>query len=402
MEAASSAPLDGLKVLDLSTVIAGPFAAALLGDFGAEVIKIELPNGSDGLRHLPPHKDGVSLWWKVTNRNKKGVTLDIRTPEGRALFRKFVSWADVLVENFRPGTLDRYGFPSDILEEINPNLTVLRVTGFGQTGPMAGEPGFARVAEAFSGFTYLCGEEDGPPLHLGFPISDAVGGLFGALGVLLACVKRAKNPDMGLEEIDTSLAESMFRLLEFSVTEFDQLGVSRERFGSASKYAGPSNIYKSADGHWISMSASTQRVFERCATAMDLPELCENPAFISNPARVENAKALNDIIANWFRVRSRDEALRILRAGDVPVSPVNSIEDVIKSPQMQARKAVVRVPDAELGDIAMQGVFPRLKKSPGHIRNTGPALGQDNAVIYGNHLGLSEIEIAELKQKGVI
>jgi len=402
VETRSSLPLSGLKVIDLSTVIAGPFAAALLGDFGAEVLKVELPNGSDGLRHLSPHKEGVPLWWKVTNRNKRGITLDIRKTEGKELFKELVAWADVLVENFRPGTLARYGFSSEELEELNPNLTVLRVTGFGQTGPMSGEPGFARVAEAFSGFTYLCGEENGPPLHLGFPISDAVGGLFGALGVLLACVKRGREPSMGLEEIDASLAESMFRLLEFSVVEFDQLGVSRERFGNASKYAGPSNIYQSRDGHWISMSASTQRVFERCAKAMGMDELIHDPKFTTNPARVENASALNDVIGQWFAAHTKDEILTALRDGDVPVSPVNPIEDVINSPQMKAREAVVQVPDEELGTIAMQSVFPRLKKSPGHIRNAGPSIGQDNEDVFKQHFGLTAVQIKELKNKGVI
>ncbi|MEH6404061.1 MAG: CoA transferase [Sneathiella sp.] len=401
-ESQSSLPLSGLKVVDLSTVIAGPFAAALLGDFGAEVLKVELPNGSDGLRHLSPHKDGVPLWWKVTNRNKRGITLDIRKAEGKELFRDLIAWADVLVENFRPGTLTKYGFSSEELEELNPNLTVLRVTGFGQTGPMSGEPGFARVAEAFSGFTYLCGEENGPPLHLGFPISDAVGGLFGALGVLLACVKRAKEPSMGLEEIDASLAESMFRLLEFSVVEFDQLGVSRSRFGNASKYAGPSNIYQSKDSHWISMSASTQRVFERCAKAMSMEELVQDPRFITNPLRVDNAGPLNEIIGSWFAAHSKDEILTALREGDVPVSPVNPIEEVINSPQMKAREAVVRVPDAELGSVAMQAVFPRMKKSPGHIKNAGPSVGQDNDAVFKEHFGLTTERLKELKEKGVI
>ncbi|WP_419903132.1 CaiB/BaiF CoA transferase family protein [Kiloniella sp.] len=395
-------PLSDLKVVDLSTIIAGPFASALLGDFGAEVIKVELPHVGDSLRHLPPHKDGAPLWWKVTNRNKKGITLDIRTPEGRELFQELMVWADVLVENFRPGTLAKYGFSSEVLEEINAELIVLRVSGFGQTGPMSGEPGFARVAEAFSGFTYLCGPTDGPPMHLGYPISDAVAGVFGAFGILIGCLQRAKGAREGIEEVDVSLVESMFRLLEFSVIEQDQLGESRERFGNGSKYAGPSNIYRSQDDHWVSLSASTQRVFERCAHAIGRSDLIDNPNFASNPDRVKNAPELDEIISEWFSLHTLQDALCILQEGDVPVSKVNPIQDVINSPQMKAREAVVRVPDAELGEVAMQGVYPRMKLEPGHVRSTGPTMGQHNDDVFRGLLGMTQERLEELKEKGVI
>ena len=248
-------PLTGLRIVDISTVVAGPFAAGLLGDYGAEIVKVEMPGVGDSLRALAPHKEGVPLWWKVTNRNKKGVTLDLRLPEGRDLFAKLVADADVLVENFRPGTLDGWGITRTWLQGLNPRLTILRVTGFGQDGPYAGRPGFARIFEAMSGFTQICGEEDGRPLHLGYPISDAIAGLFGALGILAALHDLARHPERRGQEIDCSATEAMMRTLEFLAIEYDQLGAVRTRSGNRSQYAAPGNVYRTADDKWASIAA---------------------------------------------------------------------------------------------------------------------------------------------------
>ena len=234
MNPAPQGPLAGLRILDISTVVAGPFAATLLADLGADVLKAEMPGGGDGLRALAPYKDGVPLWWKVTNRNKKGVTLDLRKPEGRELLAKLVADRDVLVENFRPGTLDGWGITREWLQAINPKLTILRVTGFGQTGPARNRPGFARVFEAMSGFTRMCGEEGGPPMHLGYPISDAIAGLFGAVGILAALYRLKEDPSSRGQEIDCSATEAMMRTLDFLVIEHDQLGAVRTGSGNRS------------------------------------------------------------------------------------------------------------------------------------------------------------------------
>ena len=263
-------PLEGLCILDISTVVAGPFAATLLADLGADVLKAEIPGAGDALRALAPHKDGVPLWWKVTNRNKKGITLDLRKSEGKVLLGKLLQGRDVMVENFRPGTLDRWGISREWLQSINPKLTILRVTGFGQTGPYRNRPGFARVFEAMSGFTRMCGEVGGTPLHLGYPISDAIGGLFGAVGVLAALYRLKEVPSSRGQDIDCSLTEAMLRTLDFLAIEYDQLGAVRTASGNRSQYAAPGNIYKTKDNKWASIAASTQSIFARLCAALGL------------------------------------------------------------------------------------------------------------------------------------
>jgi crotonobetainyl-CoA:carnitine CoA-transferase CaiB-like acyl-CoA transferase len=263
MNSTTAGPLTGLRILDISTVVAGPFAAALLADLGADVLKVEMPGAGDALRALAPHKDGVPLWWKVTNRNKKGITLDLRKSEGKALLAKIIAGNDVLVENFRPGTLDGWGITREWLQAINPKLTILRVTGFGQTGPYKNRPGFARVFEAMSGFTRMCGEEGGTPLHLGDPISDAIGGLFGAVGILAALYRLKEDPASSGQEIDCSMTEAMLRTLDFLAIEYDQLGAVRTASGNRSQYAAPGNIYATRDGKWASIAASTQSEYLR-------------------------------------------------------------------------------------------------------------------------------------------
>ena len=284
-------------MLDISTVIAGPFAATMLADLGAEVLKVEMPDSGDALRRLAPHKDGVPLWWKVTNRNKQGITLDLRKPEGRALLGRLVEKHDVLVENFRTGTLDGWGITRAWLQGINPRLTILRVTGFGQTGPYRGNPGFARVFEAMSGFTRMCGEEGGTPLHLGYPISDPIGGLFGAIGVLAELYRIKDDPDARGQEIDCAVSEAMMRTLEFLAIEYDQLGTVRTASGNRSQYAAPGNIYATSDGKWASIAASTQSIFERFCMALELEYLIADPRFIDNPSRVKNFQAIDAIVS---------------------------------------------------------------------------------------------------------
>ncbi len=394
-------PLDGLKIIDISTVVAGPFAAGLLGDYGADVIKVEMPGAGDSLRALAPHKDGAPLWWKVTNRNKRGITLDLRQGDGRALFAMLVKDADVLVENFRPGTLDGWGITRDWLHGLNPRLTILRLTGFGQDGPYAGRPGFARIFEAMSGFTQICGEEDGRPLHLGYPISDAVAGLFGALGILAALHNLAKDPARRGQEIDCSATEAMLRTLEFLAIEYDQLGTVRTRSGNRSQYAAPGNVYRTADGKWASIAASTQSIFVRLCTALDLGTLVADERFATNPNRVRNRGALDDIVGAAIGRLTLAELGETLTRHEVGFSPIYDIADVFADPQMKAREAIVRVPDSELGTVRMQGVVPRFSETPGSVHRAGPTLGEHSDEVYGG-LGLTAAEIADLRARKVI
>ena len=394
-------PLAGLRVIDISSVVAGPFAAGLLADYGADVIKVEIPGVGDALRALAPHKDGVSLWWKVTNRNKRGITLDLRKPEGRDLLARLLPQADVLIENFRPGTLDGWGVSGDWLRERNHALTILRMTGFGQTGPYRDRPGFARVFEAMSGFTSICGEEGGTPLHLGYPISDAIGGLFGALGVLAALYRRQADPALAGQEIDCSITEAMLRVLEFLPIEYDQLGAVRTRSGNRSQYAAPGNVYRTADGRWASIAASTQSIFLRLAAALDLGHLAADPRFARNPDRVANQAALDAEVSAAIGRLSLQQLRERLERHEVGFSAINDIADVFADPQMIARQAIVSVADNELGTVRMQGVVPRFSATPCEVRSAGPALGQHNAEVWRTY-GLTEAEIDELRHNQVI
>ncbi|MBL8377718.1 MAG: CoA transferase [Burkholderiales bacterium] len=394
-------PLAGLRVIDISTVVAGPFAAGLLADYGAQVIKVEMPGSGDALRALAPHKDGVSLWWKVTNRNKRGVTLDLHKPAGREALARLLVDADALVENFRPGTLERWGMGPDWLREVNPRLTVLRMTGFGQTGPYRDQPGFARVFEALSGFTSICGDEGGPPLHLGYPISDAIGGLFGALGVLAALLHLKSDPAGRGQEIDCSVTEAMLRVLEFLPIEYDQLGVVRTRSGNRSQYAAPGNVYRTRDGRYASIAASTQSIFLRLVKALELPDLPADPRFATNPARVAHRDALDAIVGG----RISEMTLAQLRAAcerhAVGFSAINDIADVFADPHLAAREAIVAVEDAELGSVRMQNVVPRFSATPGRVRSAGPAMGEHNDVVW-REAGFSDAQIALMRERGVI
>ena len=395
-------PLEGLRIVDLAAVIAGPLSSALLADFGADVVKIELPNGGDGVRALPPFKNGVALWGKVTNRNKRGITLDIRTPEGLEILKQMLPKFDVLVENFRPGTLAKWGLPIEEIRRINPDLTVLRVSGFGQTGPRARDAGFARVAEAMSGLTTLCGESERTPLHLGYPIADGITGVFGAFSIMMALYRRLNDPAARGEEIDLSLYESMHRILEFLVIEYDQLGAVRERSGNRSQYAVPSGVYRTDDNRWVSLACSTQSVFERMAEAMDRADLIDDARFRTNADRVTNADAIEEIVTAWFAANEFPNVSQLLSEKGVAFSLVFTAKDAFEDPHYAARENIVAVEDSELGTIRMQGIVPKLRDAPGAVRRAGPALGQHNAEVYKELLDLSADEISTLKEKGIV
>jgi len=397
-----SGTLDGLKVLDISNVIAGPFAAALLGDFGAEVLKVELPGDGDALRSLPPHKDGKSLLWKAVNRNKKAITLDLRKPEGQALFKRLLPRFDVLIENYRPGTLDRWGLDKAALWALQPKLVILRVTGFGQTGPYAGYAGFARLFEAYAGLAYITRAPGDPPMHPGYPIGDPISGVFGAFGVLAALMHRARHPESPGQEIDLSCTEAMMRLLEVLPIEWDQLGQVHEPVGAGNAYATPSGVFRSSDGGWISFSAATQNVFQRLCKLIGREDLLADPRYAGNQQRMQHQQELNAIVSEWIAARPAREAVRELSEAGVAVAPIYSNREVAKDAQVLFRESITRVADADFGSVAVPCVVPRLSATPGEARSAGPAAGAHNEEVYGNWLGMSGDERAALARDGVI
>ena len=397
-----SGPLAGLRVLDIATIIAGPSAATLLADYGADVLKLELPGVGDGARGFPPHKDGKALWWKVTNRGKRFATLDMRQPAGAALLLKMLPRFDVLVENFRPGTLDGWGLDKTALWKAQPGLVILRVSGFGQTGPYRHRPGFARVFEAMGGLTHLTGEPDGQPMHAGYPVADNVGGLFGAVGVLAALLHRARNPGAPGEEIDLSLVESTLKLLEFLPIEHQQLGTVRQRSGNASQYSAPSAVFLTQDERWVTLAGSTNPLFAANCRAIGRPELAADPRFASNGTRVQHGAELNALFGHWIAQRPLAEVLAAFDAAGGTVAPIYGIDQIAADPQMQARQALCNVPDDDFGSVQMATVVPRFAANPGAIRHSGGALGQHNRAVYIDELGLTEAELQALIDAGTV
>jgi crotonobetainyl-CoA:carnitine CoA-transferase CaiB-like acyl-CoA transferase len=397
-----SGPLTGLRVLDIATIVAAPSAAALLADYGAEVLKVEMPGAGDGARGFPPFKDGKPLWWKVTNRGKKFITLDLRKPEGVALLKRLLPAFDALIENFRPGTLDKWGLSKSTLWSLQPRLVILRATGFGQTGPYRDRPGFARVFEAMGGLAYITGEPDGEPMHCGYPIGDAVGGVFGALGLLAALWKRARDPGAPGEEIDLSMTEATLKLMDVLAIEHDQLGVVRERSGNANQYSAPAAVYRTSDKRWVSLSGSTNALYANNCRAIGRPELIDDPRFGSNAQRVEHARELNGVFSAWCAQHTLEEVLAAFERAQGTIAPIYSIDQVFADPQMRSRNAICEVPDADFGTVRMQNVVPRFSIDPCAIRSTGGAMGEHNEEVYGSRLGLSREEQQRLRDAGVI
>ncbi|MGJ5078010.1 CaiB/BaiF CoA transferase family protein [Bradyrhizobium sp. HKCCYLS3013] len=395
-------PLQGLRVLDIATIIAAPFAATLLADYGADVLKIEMPGQGDGVRTFPPFKDGKPLWWKTANRNKSFATLDLRTPDGLALFKRLLPRFDVLIENFRPGTLDRWGLTKEVLWSIQPRLVILRATAFGQDGPYKDRPGFARIFEAMGGLTYITGEADGEPTHPGYPIGDAIGGAFGAIGVLAALWKRARDPDAPGEEIDLALTEAVFRLLDVLPVEHDQLGFSRSRIGNANGYSAPAAVYRTRDDRWVTLAGSTNALYAANCRAIDRPDLIEDPRFANNASRVKHSAELNAIFAAWCAAHDLDDVVARFTAAKGTIAPIYAIDQIAADPQAIAREMITRVPDRDFGSVAMSNVVPRFGNDPAALRHAAGDVGQDNLEIYQGWLGLSDQEMDDLARRKVI
>lgn len=385
----------------MATVLAGPFGATLCGDHGAEVVKLELPDGSDALRQMQPVKDGTALWWKVANRGKRGITLDVRKPRGRALLLSMLPRFDVLVENFRTGTMNRWGLGIEALHRANPRLVVVRLTGFGQTGPYSARPGFARIFEAMSGFTSLTGQPDGPPMHSNFPVGDAVAGLFCAFSIAAEIARLRNDPTAQGAEVDLSATEALFRILEPLPVEHEQLGQVRPRTGNRTSYTAPSNMYRSADGVWFSLVASSQVIYARLCEAVDRPEWIKDPRFATNPLRVKNIDALDSELAAWFAARPFNEVSARLVQHEIPFNKVYTIEDIKADPHFQAREAIIRLPDPDCGSVPAPCIVPRVAGREMPIPRSGPGVGEHNAEVYGE-MGISAQTLVDLRADGVI
>jgi crotonobetainyl-CoA:carnitine CoA-transferase CaiB-like acyl-CoA transferase len=396
-----SGPLNGLKVLDAGNMIAGPLAATQLADFGADVLKLEIPGDGDSMRHWAPIKDGKSLWWKVIGRNKRLATLKLSTPEGANIFKKLVAEADVVIENYRPGTFEKWGLGYEVLSSINPRLVMARVSGFGQTGPNSRRGGYGTIAEAYSGIPSFTGFPDKPPSLPGFPLADSVASTFTAMSIMMAIYERDNASGVG-QEIDISLYEPLFRLAESQVIGFDQLGIVKDRVGNRLAEDAPRNTYRSRDGHWLALSASSQKTFEILAKTMGMPDLIDDPRYLTNATRCENIDALDATVAAWFLCRDSATILDELGRAGVVVGPVFDISDIFKDAHYAARKNIVAVPDADFGEVRMQGVVPIFKRTPGAVLHSGRAIGADNAEIFADWLGIGDAQIESLREAKII
>lgn len=394
--------LDGIRILDLSTVIAAPFGATLLGDFGAEVIKVEMPGVGDPLRNLGPYYEGEGLRWSGIARNKKSLTLDLRQEKGKEILKELVKQSDVVIENFRTGTLEKWGIGYEALKEVNPELIMVRVTGYGQTGPYAHKAGFGTPATAFSGFTYLHGYPDRPPISPSFSLTDYVTGIYVAFATMTALYYRDCQEDGVGQSVDVSLYESMFRMLEFLVTDYDQTGHIKERSPGLSGHSAPAGNFLTKDGSWIILVTSSDKTFERLAHAMDRADMLTDPRYHTNSERLQRFDEVNGIVADWVKTKTKDELQTLLDDCGVPMSPIYSIEDIFNDPQYKARENIVEVQHPRLGKVKIPGVVPKFSETPGSIRDIAPDLGDHNDEILHGLLGYSEEEIAELKAQNII
>lgn len=391
--------MNGLKVLDMSTLYAGPLIATLLGDHGADVIKVEHPRGDDA-RRWGAKKGEVSLFWKVLSRNKKCIAIDLNQPEGQEIIKQLVIDCDVLIENFRPGRMEKWGLGWDELHAINPKLIMIRVTGFGQQGPYSSFAGFGTLAEAMSGFAYVTGEHDRPPTLPPFGLADGITGITGAFAASAALLKREKT-NKG-EMIDLALYESLMWILGGHIIEFDQLGIIQERSGNQSTRTSPRNTYQTSDGKWIALSASSESIAERVFKAIGRPELIEEPKFNTNQHRLMHRDEVDAIIMDWAMKHTQEEALEILRKADAAVAPIYDISQIVADPHFLHRKSIETVDDPELGKITMQGVFPTFADHHGSIRWPGPhEIGAHTDEILAT-LNFKLDEIQSLRQRNVI
>lgn len=417
-------PLQGLKVLDLSIIVAGGTASSLLADFGADVVKVERPGSGDPLRNWGPFANGVSLWWKVHSRNKKSLTLDLSKAEGQALLLELAAQADVLIEGFRPGTLERWNLGPQQLHEANPGLVILRFSGFGQTGPYRDRPGFGTIAECMSGYIAMTGFPETPPVLPPVPLADEIAGVFGAMAGMMALYRRETAPGetasgewapgekdgnatrpgrrAGGQVVDLSLFEPLFRLCIPHLPMYDLLGIVRERVGNDFPDAAPRSLYRTGDQRWLGLSATSQSTWEALAQAMGLSHLLDDDRFANNAARLENKDALNVELQGWLGDRSLDKILeQLVPAGGV-VGPVYDSSQIVNDPHYIEREDVLEIEDPDLGRTIMPGVVPKFTETPGAVDHGGPRLGEHNSQVLVAWLGYDQERIQALEDSGVI
>ena len=381
--------LAGLRVLDLSNLYAGPLLTMILGDFGANVVKVEHPKG-DSIRGWGHSKDGIPLWWKIISRNKRLIGLDLSDLRDRNVVRKLCIWADIIVENFRPGRLERWGLGYDELSRNNAGLILVRVTGFGQTGPMNTYPGFGTLAEAYSGFAAITGQRDGPPTLPAFGLADGVAAITGAYAVL-AALRWRDGPGKGEGQvIDLSLYEPLFNILGPQVIEYDQLGVLQERTGNTSARTAPRNTYRTLDERWVAISSGTYEIFRRVLRAIDRDDIADDYRFASADVRRESAGELDGMVTEWIAAHTVDEVLETFAACRAPIAPVLGVDEIVQNPHYIERESVIRVRDTDLGEVLMQAPAPRLSRTPATVRWAGSTeIGADGDAVVEELLGMS-------------
>ena len=394
-------PLHGVRVIELGQLLAGPFCGQLLADFGAEVIKVEPPGVGDPMREWGREKaHGKTLWWPLIARNKKSITCDLRTEQGQEIIKSLAADADVLLENFRPGTLEKWNLGPDVLKAINPRLVLVRVSGYGQTGPYASRAGFGSIGEAMGGLRYVCGDPSTAPSRVGIAIGDTLAAMHAALGTVMALFARER---IGRGQIvDSAIYEAVLNFMESIVIEYDQAGYIRERSGPILPNIAPSNVYPTADGLDILIGANQDSVFRRLCQAMQRPELAEDERYATHWARGSHQKQLDDLIADWTRTLKAADLLALMEEHGVPAGGIYRAPEMMADPHFQARQAIVRVAHPELGQVAMQNVAPRLSETPGSVRHCGPALGEHTEEVLTTLLSMPPERVAQLKTAGVI
>ncbi|MBK3577997.1 CoA transferase [Streptomyces sp. MBT65] len=399
MTETTTTPLAGLRVLDLATLFAGPLAATMLGDFGAEVIKVEHPTKPDPSRGHGPSKDGIGLWWKLLGRNKRTITLDLSKPGGRDTLLRLAATADVIIENFRPGTLEKWDLGWAELSAANPKLVLARVTAFGQFGPYAHRPGFGTLAEAMSGFAAITGEPDAPPTLPPFGLADSIAGLATAYAVMTALAARDRTGEG--QVVDMAIIEPILTALGPQPLWYDQLGHVQPRTGNRSQNNAPRNTYRTADGSWVAVSTSAQSIAERVMHLVGRPELIDEPWFATGADRARHADVLDAAVGDWIARRTRTEVLAAFEKAEAAVAPIQDVRDVMTDPQYQALDTITTVDDPELGSLRMQNVLFRLSATPGGIRWPGRPHGADTDSVL-TELGLTETELTTLRQEGAL
>ncbi|WP_248323220.1 CaiB/BaiF CoA-transferase family protein [Caballeronia sp. Sq4a] len=395
-----SGPLTGIRVIEIGTLIAAPFAARMLAEFGAEVIKIEAPNGGDPLRKWRKLHEGTSLWWYLQSRNKKSVCVNLKSPDGADVIKRLAADADIVIENMRPGALEKLGLGWDVLHAINPKLTMVRISGYGQTGPYRDRPGFGAIGEAMGGIRYTTGDADGTPSRVGISLGDSLASLHGVIGALMSLL-RVKTGQGDGQVVDVSLVESVFNLMESLVPEYDLLGHVRERSGGALPGIAPSNTYRTEDGGFVVIAGNSDPIYKRLMNVIGRPDLADDPALAHNDGRVRQSAMLDEAIGAWTQHHAMNDVLAALEDADVPSGRIYSVADIIGDAHYQARDMLLQASLPGGVSVKMPGIVPKLSDSPGEVRWQGPALGEHTQSVLAS-LGFDESDVQRLRAKGAV